>query len=243
MARALFKAWFVDFAPVRAKAEGRDPGLPASLAELFPARLDDDGKPEGWERLSLGKLTNKIGSGATPSGGQTVYVADGIALIRSQNIYDHEFVWGGLARITDQDAERLKGVAVFEGDVLINITGDSILRTCVVDASVLPARVNQHVSIVRPCRGMPSHFLHQFLVMRRTKSLLLSNDAGGSRAAITKGHLEALPILFPGQNLLDKFGHQTNPLFDRINANRKDIVLSPPCATRCFPSSSPANCR
>jgi len=59
MARALFKSWFVDFDPVRAKAEGRDPGLPKSLADLFPARLVDSelGEiPEGWEVRKLGDL-------------------------------------------------------------------------------------------------------------------------------------------------------------------------------------------
>ena len=55
MARALFKSWFVDFDPVRAKAEGRDPGLPKPLADLFPDRFDSElGKiPEGWEVRSL----------------------------------------------------------------------------------------------------------------------------------------------------------------------------------------------
>ncbi len=59
MARALFKSWFVDFDPVRAKAEGRDPGLPKPLADLFPARLVDSelGEiPEGWEVRTLGDL-------------------------------------------------------------------------------------------------------------------------------------------------------------------------------------------
>ena len=51
MARALFKDWFVDFGPVRAKMEGRAPYLPADLWQLFPDRLDDEGKPEGWEML------------------------------------------------------------------------------------------------------------------------------------------------------------------------------------------------
>ena len=59
MARALFKSWFVDFDPVRAKAEGRDPGLPKPLADLFPARLVDSelGEiPEGWEVKPLDEL-------------------------------------------------------------------------------------------------------------------------------------------------------------------------------------------
>ena len=48
MVRAIFKSWFVDFDPVRAKAEGRDPGLPKPLADLFPARLLGE-IPESWE--------------------------------------------------------------------------------------------------------------------------------------------------------------------------------------------------
>ena len=61
MARALFKSWFVDFDPVRAKAEGRDPGLPKPLADLFPARLVDSelGEiPEGWEVASLPEIVD-----------------------------------------------------------------------------------------------------------------------------------------------------------------------------------------
>jgi type I restriction enzyme S subunit len=59
MARALFKSWFVDFDPVRAKAEGRDPGLPQPLADLFPARLVDSGLgeiPEGWGVAALPEI-------------------------------------------------------------------------------------------------------------------------------------------------------------------------------------------
>ena len=56
MARALFKDWFVDFGPVRAKLEGREPYLPADLWQLFPDRLDDEGKPEGWEMVPASEL-------------------------------------------------------------------------------------------------------------------------------------------------------------------------------------------
>jgi type I restriction enzyme S subunit len=63
MARALFKSWFVDFDPVRAKAEGRDPGLPKPLADLFPTRLVESelGEiPEGWEAVTLGDLIDTV---------------------------------------------------------------------------------------------------------------------------------------------------------------------------------------
>ncbi|MFG7103585.1 restriction endonuclease subunit S [Burkholderia pseudomallei] len=55
MARALFKDWFVDFGPVRAKMEGREPYLPREIWDLFPKRLDDE-LPEGWKRLPASKL-------------------------------------------------------------------------------------------------------------------------------------------------------------------------------------------
>ena len=61
MARALFKDWFVDFGPVRAKAEGRDSGLPQPLADLFPARLVDSGLgeiPEGWRTGTAADLSD-----------------------------------------------------------------------------------------------------------------------------------------------------------------------------------------
>jgi type I restriction enzyme S subunit len=61
MARALFKDWFVDFGPVRARMEGRDPYLPADLWQLFPDRLDDEGKPEGWAYIPVGEFAELKG--------------------------------------------------------------------------------------------------------------------------------------------------------------------------------------
>jgi type I restriction enzyme S subunit len=69
MARALFKSWFVDLDPVRAKAEGRDPGLPKAIADLFPARLVNSelGEiPEGWEVGKLGDIAEHPRRGVQP---------------------------------------------------------------------------------------------------------------------------------------------------------------------------------
>jgi type I restriction enzyme S subunit len=204
MAQALFKSWFVDFDPVKAKiaalAEGRDPlraamsvisgkaeaeldALPreqfellAATAALFPEEMEESelGEiPKGWLTTTLKALTVKIGSGSTPRGGKEVYLDDGAALIRSQNVYDSEFVWDGLARISDDAAAQLKGVEVHLEDVLLNITGASILRTCVVIPDVLPARVNQHVAIIRANDGIPPRYLHNHLLQQKTKDFLL----------------------------------------------------------------------
>jgi len=222
MARALFQSWFVDFDPVRARTEGRDPGLPPHLVDLFPNSFVDSALgeiPQGWEVERMSNLTSKIGSGATPRGGQEVYVEQGTSLIRSQNVYDSRFVWSVLARIMDEAARKLSSVSVQSGDILLNIRGASILRTCVVEPSVLPARVNQHVAIVRAEVGVPPHFLHEHLLRPLTKAYLLGMDAGASRQAITKGHIESVLIPLPPMALLGQFQGATDPLFERMQIN------------------------
>jgi type I restriction enzyme S subunit len=224
MARALFQSWFVDFDPVRAKLDGRQPvGLDTATAALFPDSFQDSevgNIPKEWEVAKLKDLTSKIGSGATPRGGSEVYVEEGPALIRSQNVYDYEFRWAGLARLTDKSAEELKNVEVMKNDVLLNITGDSILRTCVVDPEALPARVNQHVAIIRAINGIPANYLHFYLVQESMKTLLIGMSAGATRHAITKGHLESIDVLKPSALVLKAFEQRTTPWFAQIDANR-----------------------
>ena len=202
IAQAIFKEWFVNF---------RFPGATGDMqdSELGPI-------PKGWENSTLKNLTVKIGSGATPRGGSGVYLDEGIALIRSQNVYDSEFVWEGLARISDESAELLRNVEVEQDDVLLNITSASILRTCMVDPQVLPARVNQHVAIIRANPGIPSRYIHLYLLQQKTKTYLMGLNAGGSREAVTKGHIESVPILNPPFNLLQCFNTFTTPIYSEV---------------------------
>ena len=136
----------------------------------------------------------KIGSGATPRGGKEAYCDEGISLIRSQNVLDFTFSYDGLAHINDQQAEKLSNVEVKPQDILLNITGDSVARICAVDPRALPARVNQHVAIIRPDenRVLSSYILY-FLQM--IKPYLLQIAAGGAtRNALTKSMIENLEL-------------------------------------------------
>ena len=76
--------------------------------------------------VKLRDVCIKIGSGATPKGGSTVYIDSGIAFIRSQNVYNLHFNYDGLTYITDEAAKKLSGVTIKENDVLIN----NCHRTC-----------------------------------------------------------------------------------------------------------------
>ena len=155
---------------------------------------------EGWTKYRLIDVTKKIGSGATPKGGKKDYKESGIPLFRSLNVYDGEFKEKNLAFIDEIQASKLSNVVVVEGDVLLNITGASIARCCVAPPELLPARVNQHVSIVRPkTEYIDTGFLAYLLVSKEYKDALLQTGekAGATRQALTKAQLQDFEILTP----------------------------------------------
>lgn len=141
----------------------------------------------------LGTLCSKLGSGATPTGGQNAYKLSGVSLIRSQNVQDFYFSNEGLAFIDGNQAKKLDNVEVREGDILLNITGDSIARTCIVPKEILPARVNQHVSIIRVNERIDKNYLLYYLLFRKNYLLTISR-VGGTRNALTKEALENIEI-------------------------------------------------
>ncbi|TKB58365.1 restriction endonuclease subunit S [Ferrimonas aestuarii] len=150
-----------------------------------------------WPKARLGDFCIKVGSGATPKGGSSVYLEAGeICLIRSQNIYNEGFKSNGLVYIDKESAQKLKNVVVEKDDVLINITGDSVARVCLAPTHYLPARVNQHVAIVRPDpEEFDPGFLRLQLASPQMQAVLLGlASAGATRNALTKGMLESLEL-------------------------------------------------
>lgn len=167
---------------------------------------------------SLKELTKKIGSGATPSGGQSNYKEEGISLIRSQNVLDMTFSFDGLAFIDEEQALKLSNVEVLENDILLNITGDSIARVCKVPKEVLPARVNQHVSILRSNEKIDSSFLLYYLIFLK-KYLLTISRVGGTRNALTKDAIEKIQIRIEPQQ--EKVASVLSSLDKKIELNNK----------------------
>ena len=150
-----------------------------------------------WKEVRLGDVCSKIGSGATPSGGKEAYKGGDYHLIRSQNVLDFAFSKDGLASINDEQANKLKNVEIIQGDVLLNITGDSVARCCIVPSEILPARVNQHVAIIRPRKEeLDNHYLLYYL-QHYKRQLLQIASAGATRNAITKAMIENLILPCP----------------------------------------------
>jgi type I restriction enzyme S subunit len=169
--------------------------------ELFESYLQGvfEKKGDGWEEKKLIEITSKIGSGATPRGGNESYKSEGISLVRSMNVHDFEFREKNLAFIDDQQAKELNNVTLQENDVLLNITGASVARCCVIPKEYLPARVNQHVSIIRAKKEIIDPiFLNLLLTSKFYKDqLLFTGEQGATRQAITKAQLEVFKIAFP----------------------------------------------
>lgn len=173
--------------------------------------------------LRVGDHCLKIGSGATPRGGKEAYLAEGpFSLIRSQNVLNERFSLGGLAFISQEQADQLSNVEVQPGDVLLNITGDSVARVCQVDPAVLPARVNQHVAIIRPKpEVIDPQFLRYFLVSPEMQAHMLGLAASGAtRNALTKGMIEKLEV--PAVPIVEQraIAATLGALDDKIELNR-----------------------
>ena len=177
--------------------------IKARFVELFGNPVLND---KGWEQKSLGEITTKIGSGATPKGGKEAYQEEGITLIRSMNVHNGQFEYKDLAHISDEQASKLDNVTIEENDVLLNITGASVARSCVVPAEVLPARVNQHVCIIRCKDCIIPEFLNKLLIDDNYQDLLWSiAGSGATREAITKQQVEGLQIIMPPIELQSEF--------------------------------------
>lgn len=138
---------------------------------------------EQWELTLLGDVTSKIGSGSTPKGGSEVYQSTGIPFIRSQNVNDNQLKLNDLAYISHEIDEKMKGSRVEPNDILLNITGASIGRSCVVPQDFSKGNVNQHVCIIRLARGVPK-FYQTYLSSQKGQNLINSSQSGSGREGL-----------------------------------------------------------
>jgi len=157
--------------------------------------------PAHWEVSKLGFYAIKIGSGKTPRGGADIYQDAGVLFLRSQNIYDE-----GL-RISKNEAvfisndihEEMKGTKVLGGDVLLNITGGSIGRTCLVPKDFVGANVNQHVCILRFNSDF-NEFFSYVLKSHLIKEQIDSCQTGGNREGMNFDQISGLIVCIPPKN-------------------------------------------
>ncbi|MBO7435892.1 restriction endonuclease subunit S [bacterium] len=197
--------------------------IKARFVEMFGNPVIND---KGWKQKFLGDTTLKIGSGATPRGGKEAYQEKGISFIRSMNVHNGRFEYKELAHISDKLAEELNNVTVNKNDVLLNITGASVARSCVVPSNVLPARVNQHVCIIRCKECLIPEFLNELLINDDSQKMLwIIAGSGATREAITKQQVENLQIILPPIELQNEFVIFSKKI-EELKINIKNVLAS-----------------
>lgn len=163
--------------------------------------MTDNWKNQGtWSKCKLGACCSKIGSGKTPKGGSSVYANQGIMFLRSQNV-----LWGTLdisevSFIDEATNSTMQSSEVRFGDVLLNITGASIGRSCIYTSNDR-ANVNQHVCIIRLSQESKERLLPEFLLQQilsdRIQQQVMDCQNGGSREGLNFQQIADFNIVIP----------------------------------------------
>ncbi|SOB95222.1 restriction endonuclease subunit S [Rhodobacter maris] len=214
MARALFRDWFVDFGPTRAKMEGAAPYLSPDLWSLFPDRLDAEGKPEGWEESGLLDLATLL-SGGTPKTDKAEY-------------------WnGGIPWASAKDVSQCKDAFLIETERSISESGLKNSATKIIPkyATVVVARgattgrscmFGSDIAMNQTCYALTSRSGHPFWLNCAFRELVdrLVNAAHGSVFdTITTRTIEAVSLVQGPKEVCDQFEHMVTPMFQRLLAN------------------------
>lgn len=227
MARALFKAWFVDFEPVRAKMEGRWrrgeplPGLPAHLYDLFPDRLVDSelGEiPEGWEVGTIADLANIVG-GRTPSTREPAYWEGGIhywatpkdlSRLRVPVLLETE------RKITDAGLAQISSGLLPRGTVLLS----SRAPIGYLAITEVPVAINQGLIAMKPQKGVSNLFLLLWATFAHDE--IVSRANGSTFQEISKASFRAIPVALPPAAIMQAFDCQIRPFYERIVVNERE---------------------
>ena len=212
MARALFKSWFIDFDPVRAKAEGRDPGLPKPIADLFPGRLVDSElgeTPEGWRLSTLGAEVESV-LGGTPSREHPEYWGGDIPWINSGKANEFRVVEPS-EFITHEGLASSATKMLPSRTTIIAITGATLGQISVTEIAVC---ANQSIVGVLGTDTLPTEFLY-FWISEHVDELL-ARQTGGAQQHINKNNINELPVLCPGAPLVRAYLGTARTVFDRI---------------------------
>jgi type I restriction enzyme S subunit len=152
---------------------------------------------ENWESKKLGDIAEKVNSGKTPLGGQEVYVENGILFIRSQNVLDNKLSFDNSTFITEKINNTMKNSVVIANDILLNITGASLGRSCVVPKNFNTGNVNQHVCIIRLNKENEPAFVQPIFASEKGQNIFISLQTGGGREGLNFQSIKGISLAFP----------------------------------------------
>lgn len=152
--------------------------------------------PKHWEVKRIKDAITKIGSGITPKGGSETYVDEGVPLIRSQNVYNDGLRLDNVSFITEEVHNKMKNSQLKPFDILINITGASIGRTCIFPESIKTANINQHIIYLRVKKKKVDYFSY-YLKSNTIQEYIMNIQVGTSKEALNMSQVLNIGLPFP----------------------------------------------
>jgi type I restriction enzyme S subunit len=224
IAKAVFKSWFVDFDPVRSKAEGRPTGLPAEISDLFPDNLVDSeiGEiPAGWALKTIGDIADCVGGG-TPSTKNPEFWDNGIHawttpkdLSNSRSIH----LMQTDRKITDHGLKKISSGLLSAGTVLMS----SRAPVGYLALTTEPTAINQGYIALRPKGTVSNYYL--LLWCDTNLSEIKSRASGTTFAEISKASFRPIRALAPHDDVMSAFHRIVSPIYERVHISSKETQL------------------
>jgi type I restriction enzyme S subunit len=215
-ARALFKSWFVDFDPVRAKAEGRDPGLPKPIAALFPNLFDDSelGEiPKGW---GVGTLANFASLNPESWSKETrPQVINYVDLSNTK--------WGSIEAVivyAQHDAPSRAQRVLRKGDTIVGTVRPGNGSYALISADGLTGSTG--FAILRPRRPEYAQFVYLAATAAENIETLSRMADGGAYPAVRPEVVIATQVIRPGDKVLVRFSMLSDPLVAKMAQNERE---------------------
>ncbi len=216
-ARAVFRDWFIDFGPTRAKMAGAAPYVAPDMWQIFPGTLDVGGKPEGWTWSTIGQEVEAVG-GSTPS-------------TKDAALWDGDIAW-----TTPKDLSGLNSPVLMQTGRTISEAGLQTISSGLLPAGTvlmssrapvgylaitqIPLAINQGYIAMR-CNGRVSNW-HAYLWAKENMDAIIQNANGSTFQEISKANFRPLPILVGDQGVRDRFDDVVRPMFEQIIANERE---------------------
>jgi type I restriction enzyme, S subunit len=216
--RALFKSWFVDFDPVRAKAERRETNLPRNIADLFPnsfAVKDTHEIPAGWQLRPIGELAT-VSGGSTPSTKEESYWEGGThcwATPKDLSSLTTPVLLNTERKITDAGLAQIASGLLPAGSVLMS----SRAPIGYLAVSEVPVAVNQGFIAMQPAPGVSNLFLLRWTEWAH--DLIISRANGSTFLEISKSSFRPILVTTPPDAVMKEFDRIVRPLYSRMVSN------------------------
>jgi type I restriction enzyme S subunit len=209
MARAIFKDWFVDFGPTRTKMEGGPPYLAPDIWSLFPDRLDDEGKPDGWGLGSIYEAVDVI-YGAPFASAQFNSDQRGQPLIRIRDLINEKpGVW--------TPEIHPKGYKVKPGDIVVGMDGE--FRAYLWGGE--EAWLNQRVCVFAPKEGYSTAFVRNSIIA--PLAYIEATETATTVIHLGKGDIDKFTAFLPSKAVLKTYNDICQPQYDRIVSNKLEM--------------------